>query len=174
MTTPPSSSFAPRLLAGLSAAAFVAGVGLFAASRPAHSTGGPVPVAVTNAVQDRDSPARQPFQQQALLSFSGGFLSPSYNFGTVPAGKRLVIESLTANDTSFSSDTNSFDVLLSCSTGLLGMSLTPGPDSFPIKTQTGRLTVEAGDSLLLNIAGNRVVSASRVLVSVSGYYVDVP
>lgn len=49
----------PRLLAGLGTLTLLAGIGLLA-SRPAHTTGGPVPVTVTNPVQNRDSPARQP------------------------------------------------------------------------------------------------------------------
>ena len=52
----------PRYFAAVSLLALLAAVGLFA-SRPAHTAGGPVPVTVSNTVQNRDTegPARQPF-----------------------------------------------------------------------------------------------------------------
>ena len=58
---------APRLLAGIGLLALLAAIGLVT-SRPAHSGGGPVPVTVVNAVQERDSPARQPVEKFIQIS----------------------------------------------------------------------------------------------------------
>ena len=82
-----------------------------------------------------DNPDRQPFQQEATLNFSGGSTGQR-TFTHVPAGKRLVIESLTANDSGFAAGRNSYDIILSSgyldsSNGLLGLSLTPSGDPGP-------------------------------------------
>ena len=76
----------------------LAAVGLFA-SRPAHTAGGPIPVTVSNTVQnhDIDNPALQPFQ--VTLAPSGA--NPSTDSYTVPAGKRFVIEYYSAQLTQY-------------------------------------------------------------------------
>jgi hypothetical protein len=166
-------SFAPRLLAGLGTAALVIAVGLFASSRPAHTAGGPIPVAVANTVvnRDADGPAKQPFQMEYILFFPGFF--GQHTFVTVPAGKRLVIESLTAQY-SVSVAKNSYSVALSSSTGEVGLSLTPSAEPYSIKTQPVRLTAEAGNDVTMYINSNEAEANGYVEVSISGYYVDVP
>lgn len=166
-------SFAPRLLAGFGTLTLLTSVGLFA-SRPARTAGGPVPVTVSNTVLNRDADrsTRQPFQQLTQVVFSS-FVGAG-QFAQVPAGKRLVIESLSARDDGLISGKNSFDLSLEGQNGFIGMTLAPGSDKAPIKTQPVRMTVEAGDFLNLTILSNAVTPNSRVTVCISGYYVDVP
>ena len=162
-----------RVVSGLTLLTLLAGIGLFA-SRPAHTTGGPVPVAVTNTVQNRDldNSTRQPFQIESIVSFTGPFMSK--HLIQVPAGKRLVIESLTAqyND----STVNSYSIFLQGDTGteIAGLSLTPGTDPSPIKTQPVRLTAEPGEKVAVYIDSNDAQDNANVIVSASGYYVNVP
>ena len=178
MTTPPFS-FAPRLLAGLSAAAFVAGVGLFAASRPAHSTGGPVPVAVTNTVtnQDRDSPARQPVEVSTLI-FSPSASSMGSLVYAVPAGKRLVVESMSlvgggGGGVSYNCFVRNevsppnFISFATLSTGLVTTDIATA-------TQPMHLSVEPGGKIMVDIYTRGVAGGFNAFVSLSGYLVDVP
>ncbi len=169
----PSSSFGPRLLAGVSTVALVAGVGLFAASRPAHSTGGPVPVAVTNAVQDRDSPARQPVEASIAI-LEDSVASANNLVYTVPAGKRLVVQSMTliSNAGSYAGIVDNVD---SVGNVVSHASLTTGVNTgvFPTTTQPMNLHVEPGGKVVIGVdeSGDFKVNA---LVSLSGYLVDVP
>ena len=100
MNSPLSSPLGSRLLAGVGTLMLLAAVGLFA-SRPAHTAGGPVPVNVANAVQDRDSPARQPFQARLEIRIENGNTRGTHDGDytlqgvTVPAGKRLIVQTLT-------------------------------------------------------------------------------
>ena len=83
-----------RVVSGLALIGLLAGLGLFV-SRPAHTAGGPIPVSVANtplATTATDSPAKQPFQQTLVITSNGLYTK----FATVPVGKRLVIESMTA------------------------------------------------------------------------------
>ncbi len=164
---------APRLLAGFGTLTLLAGIGLFA-SRPAHTAGGPVPVFVANTVQNRDvdNSARQPFHTESIIGFNGS--SANQVLTQVPAGKRLVIESLTAEYNN--SPVNSYSIILEGDTasGVVGLSLTPGTDPYPIKTQPVRLTAEAGEHVNIFVDSNAVQDLGNVIVSASGYYVNVP
>ena len=164
--------FQPRGGAVFGALALLGAV-LLVSSRPAHTAGGPIPVNVANTVATRsdDSPARQPFQTEVGFNFQGGF--GVAGLIQVPAGKRLVIESMTAVE-SRSFDKNAYSVLLSDRTGQAGLSLTPTGDPSPVKTQPVRLTAEAGENVSVSVSSSQAASLSDVSVSVSGYYVDVP
>jgi hypothetical protein len=165
------STLAPRHFTGVGLAALLAAIGLFA-SRPAHTAGGPVPVTVANTVQTQnvDNSDRQPFQMRTDLQVAGGFLR--YKFVTVPNGKRLVIESLTAGYNGNSPSSRSYSIQVESNSGHIGLSLTPGADPFPIKTQTVRLTTEARSdvSILVFASGG----PGNISISLSGHYVDVP
>lgn len=169
-----ASQFAPRLLAGFGTLTLLAAIGLFA-SRPAHTAGGPVPVTVANTVQNRDtdSPARQPYVGFSDVNFNGSGLFQALT--TVPAGKRLIIESITARYGIL--PVNTYSVLL-VGTGsnecLAGLSLLPTADPRPLKTQMVRMTAEAGDVVYLQVLSNGVANNCQLTVSASGYYVDVP
>lgn len=167
------TTLSSRLLAGFGTFALLAAIGLFA-SRPAHTAGGPVPVFVANTVQNRDvdNSTRQPFQVESLIGFNG--TSTHQVLTQVPAGKRLVIESLTAEYNN--SPVNSYSVILEGDSvsGNVGLSLTPSTDPYPTKTQPVRLTAEAGENVNLYVNSNAVQNAATVIVSASGYYVNVP
>ena len=111
MHTPLSSSLGSRLLAGVGTLTLLAAVGLFA-SRPAHTAGGPVPVTVANAplyavTQNSDDPGRQPVSVTVNLSGVKGTSEISQVIYTVPAGKRLVIDYVSAGSNN-SNDANRY------------------------------------------------------------------
>ena len=165
------TTLAPRFLAGFGTLALL-GAGGLAVSRPARSAGGPVPVTVANTVPtvDTESPAQQPHQEKITLVFNGS--STAYNFDSVPAGKRLVIESLTA-DGAIANTQSAYTVTLDDSSHAeVGLSLVRGTEPYPIKTQPVRITFEAGETPLLHMYSS--TNNNAVTVSFSGYYVDVP
>ena len=85
---------APRFFAAFGLLALVGAVGLVS-SRPAHTAGGPIAVSVANTVRshDADNPAQQPFQTR--LDFDSTTTNSEGTF-VVPAGKRLVLENVSA------------------------------------------------------------------------------
>ena len=88
MTMPLAPSLGSRLLAGTGLLALLGGVSL-AASRPARSVGGPVPVSVTNAplsTTATDNPAKQGIQFQAEVVIPKGGLGGLKTMYTVLAG----------------------------------------------------------------------------------------
>ena len=95
----------PRLLAGFGTLTLLAGLGLLA-SRPAHTAGGPIPVSVANtplAVTSADAPYQQPFQAITAYTIpNGSIFSVTLTKGvppiTVPAGKRLIIQTVSVNE----------------------------------------------------------------------------
>ena len=174
MTTP-FASFAPRLLAGIGTAALVAAVGLFASSRPAHTAGGPIPVTVSNSslnVTDADNPARQPFAHTSYLSLPVGtaFVNDSI---PVPAGKRLVIEYVEV----FSSDTvvDALNIRTISSGGTAYWHLTDfttNSSGFVEASQAVRWYA-SGFPLAVVVTRPTTLTAGTVLVSISGYYVNI-
>ena len=200
MTTP-LYTFAPRLLAGLGTAALVAGVGLFASSRPARTAGGPIPVTVGNTVAiaaatplptvAADNPDKQPFAAFIEIKFETGSQNGAADFnirGTqtfqVPTGKRLVIDSA-----SLYRENGSQGGSLpsgSSASALLGVTVN-GTEIFyslPLATSTGvpypgvtqslHLFADPGTTVQAN--GYRSdTSASEIdYVAVSGHLVNVP
>ena len=165
---------APRLLAGFGTAALVTAVGLFASSRPAHTAGGPVPVTVANSslvVTDADA-ARQSINGTVVLSGTT-FSAPSGTLYTVPANKRLVIETLyavggrnDANSYSLEVDTTKNGALFQTFLNLL-----PTGASYPAVTQPLRLYVEPGTSVTAFAQGNGH-NAVFVGLSFTGHLVD--
>ena len=190
MNTVPT--FAPRLLAGFGTAALVAAVGLFASSRPAHTAGGPIPVMVSNAplhVTDSEA-ARTPFQTQLALFVDVGAVLPiayayENNF-TVPAGKRLVLQGLTARFNfsqnehpvitlttvaGGSSGFHEFTAPVSAATPLLGSTSNPNPPVLPEQP----LTVYADAGSTVRVYVDNIPShdfAGAATVTLTGYLVD--
>ena len=162
-----------RMVSGCALLALLGTIGLFA-SRPAHTAGGPVPVAVTNTVQNRDvdNATHEPFQSRNTVSFNGPFIHEP--LVQVPKGKRLVIVSMTAEYNN--APVNSYSIFLEGDhgQGLVGLSLTPSTDPYPLKTQPVRMTAEAGDNLTIYIDSNQIQNNATLIVSTSGYFVDVP
>ena len=167
---------APRLLAGIGTLTLLAAVGLFA-SRPAHTTGGPVPVTVANAVQERDSPVRQPVQAGVLLGNAAGEQFTG-KFYTVPAGKRLVIEYVTASSLAYVAgyDQNGYRIQIQTGNGNGGVAffnLVPDAAPAPSVSQVVKLYSDAGTTVraTLDTTG---VNYSDVEIGFTGYLVDIP
>jgi len=134
------------------------------------------------AVEDVNNPAFQPFQIGETLSFTVGTVSRGVNI-PVPAGKRLVIEFV-----SFLSflptgqiPANSIRV----NNAVTHYFLTPLQGSFPsaavpsglsqfICSTPTRLYCDPGSSVFVVAERSSAESGGSVLVSISGYYVNVP
>ena len=169
-----SNLFAPRLLAGFGTAALVAGVGLFASSRPARSVGGPIPVTVSNAPLGVTSTEGQPVEVYVNTNTS----PPSSNLVyTVPAGKRLVVESMSLIVGGGSNISYTGVVRVVDSTGNLVSlaSLSTGTVTADVATATQpmHLHVVPGGKVYTDVyvRGNSLVSG---YISLSGYLIDAP
>lgn len=130
-----SRSFAPRLLAGLGTLALVAGVGLFASSRPAHTAGGPVPVSVANtplATTAADNLALQSVTITNELSNATPGGKASSTFYTVPTGKRLVVDYVSSG-AAIPNDTNRYSLFVATFRGNVAQyaNFNQLPDSSP-------------------------------------------
>ena len=178
MTTPLlslSSSLGSCLLAGAGTLALLGGIGLMA-SRPAHTAGGPVPVTVANTVevQDGDNPDRQPFLKNvSLVTLNGDNTAQSF---AVPAGKRLVVETVTAFRSAVAQPEARAQIFLRASVG--GVS---GLYALPLLAGDGRVATESlhfradpATSVLVIASLNTPVSSEEDDVTVSGYLVDAP
>jgi hypothetical protein len=171
-----SKTFAPRLLAGLGTAALVAGVGLFASSRPAHTAGGPIAVNVANLPlptlpADLVAPT-QPFQMD-LQPLSSTSSRASQNF-TVPAHKRLVIEFVSAEVNEYPSGSGAYTYLETTAGGQdVTYYLANTYESSARKTQVVRIYADPGTTVTVganSYGGNGVGTDTEI----SGYYVNVP
>ena len=168
------SSFAPRLLAGFGTAALVAAVGFFASSRPAHTAGGPIPVTVANIVQNRDADNfdKQPFVKQMTLTTLGGD-SATASF-TVPAGKRLVVETVTAYRSAVAQPNARVQIFLRATvggaSGLFALPLLAGDTR--VSTEPLRFRADPQTTVLVIASLNTPVSSEEDDVTISGYYVD--
>ena len=167
-------TFAPRLLAGFGTAALVAGVGLFASSRPAHTAGGPISVNVANTVQnhDADNPAQQPFQILMQPS-SDTTASVSQSF-SVPAHKRLVLEFVSSEVNEYPSKGGAYSYLTTTAGGqTVTYYFANTYESAARKSQVVRLYADPGTDVTVgaNTYGGNGVGTDTEL---SGYYVDVP
>ena len=162
-----------RLGGGLALLALVAGVGLFA-SRPARTAGGPIPVTVANpslAVTDADA-ARQAVTGHLLL-FGPVFSSPSGTLYTVPADKRLVIETVSAS--SNRNDANSYTIEVDTTTGGMldqtFLTLLPNSALYSTVAQPLRLYADPG-SMVQVITQNNGHNAPLTGVAFAGHLVD--
>ncbi len=177
-------SFAPRLLAGVGMLALLAALGLFA-SHPAHTAGGPVPVTVSNTVQNRDvdSSARQPVETSAetilTQNSAGGF--GSVLVYTVPAGKRLVVESVSLFAKYLNFDRAGYTVNVenvdssNRSLSFTAFTAGPGTGATSAATQPMRLHVEPGNRVVVTVFDSHQIGDLVAFdVSLSGYLVDVP
>ena len=170
-----SQPFAPRLLAGFGMLALLGGIGL-ASSRPARTAGGPVPVTVANVPlpslpTDVAAPS-QPVGVQGLATVTNGFgRSTVY---TVPAGKRLVVETVSAT-TEYPADTpNSFSVLVLDGSYKHFIAFPVQPSgSLATGSQAVHFYADAGTTINGNVFGKSGVN-DMVGVGLTGYLVDAP
>ena len=165
--------FAPRLFAGIGTLTLLAGIGLFA-SRPAHTAGGPVPVAVTNTplyavTRASDDPARQPVSITVELD---GTPTGIYQ---VPAGKRLVVEYI-AGTAARSNDANSYNFLVTVEQGGQNQnaSFNELPDTAPYSaaSQNVRLYADPSTDVFVSVFSNNK-NTTDVSFTLVGHLVDV-
>lgn len=143
----------------------------------------PVPAAVqgTVSVKDVDQPALQPFADLKSLSFDDGEAQKFINFDPVPAGKRLVIETVTVRTQAAAGQV--WDVHMFVTTNGAPVAHTLGLTTFQtlgdidIRTATlpVRLYADAGSEV--RVFGHRNYSTfglAGVNVTISGHYVNVP
>ena len=171
-----SSSLGARLLAGVGTLTLLAAIGLFA-SRPARTAGGPVPVTVANAplavVTTGGTPV-EGFINVATSSSSSSFDNLVY---TVPAGKQLIVESMTLFPQSISPapgysalvmNTDGVGNTVSFSTVNAG----PGTGAFSAATQPMHMHVGPGGAVLVSVF--KTSGRIDVIVSLSGHLEDAP
>ncbi len=126
----------------------------------------PLGIASPLLVRDIDNPAFQPF---AASRSSSGILV------TVPAGKRLVVEFVTAQQVIPVSNVSPGSIQLNVGLAtyfLAASSVRPTANNSNWHTisQSTRIYVPAGQALTVSFEG----SSTSNFVSVSGYYVDIP
>ena len=159
-----------RLVSGLTLLGLLAGIGLFA-SRPVHGVGGPVPVTVANsslAVTDTDA-ARQAVSGTLILT-------DAVSFGTlytIPADKRLVMETAGVVGNRF--DTNTYTIEVDTTQGgafrQTFLNLLPNGAPFPALTQPLRLYGDPGTQVKV-FASSDGQRSNFVGVSFSGHLVN--
>ena len=160
----------------------MAAVGLFASSRPAHTAGGPVPVAVSNlplpTVPTDEAAPTEPFQTRLQPSAAtGGVAAVSF---TVPSGKRLVIEDVSSAVVPQSNDTTGVS-------GFVELLTTAGGQTVPHfladthfaqnrQNMSVRYYADPGSTVTAQTFSsvNGSPGAAGADVELSGYYVDVP
>ena len=177
----PTASLAPRLLAGFSLAALLSAAGLYASSRPARTAGGPIAVNVANtplAVSSTDSRNKQPIQFSQDL-----FIRANESYGdakvyTVPAGKRLVIESVNAGTYSFSPDRytiaySSVGGVEKSQQAILSFNLLPDGAPFETGTSLSHLYADDGAGVFAVASRRGFGGFSNISLTFSGYLVDI-
>ena len=175
-----SYTLAPRLLAGFGTLTLLAAVGLFA-SRPAHTAGGPVPVAVANTplatrLVDIATPA-QPFALRMDLTFADGFAEKTF---TVPANKRLVLTYISSN-CAVAPGAKAFFDLGTTVNGQQVESHLPftsqgaifGHDAFALSSPV-TVYADSGTTVTVAALDSDTVGSGGLIVGLYGYYVDVP
>ena len=171
MNTP--KTLTPRLFAGLGTLTLLGGIGL-AASRPAHTAGGPIAVNIANtpiSTSAADDPAKQPFQATRFIENN----SVGVFFPPVPAGKRLVIESINTFS-NIRDDSHSHTLYLGPNGTVDGfqefdISVTAAP--YHAVTQKILSYTEAGQTPEVIVATDDN-SVPKIYVTLCGHFVDVP
>ena len=135
------------------------------------------------SIRDVDNPAFQPFQKTALLTQSPGTNASSLTIATVPAGKRLVIEFISASgQVPPGQHVESWPVMtVAPPTGgaqheLLVNAQPPAVigDALFRASQQVRLYADSGSTVQTIIRRNSGAGSATYLMTVSGYLVDVP
>ena len=172
---------APRLFAGVGLLALLGAVGLVS-MRPARSTGGPVPVAVTNtplAVVSTDPAIAQPYAQTVFPNFAvGKKFAPNISLA-VPVGKRLVVQTVSVLRTGTITPGSVSEIAVVVGTnGDTSYFALPSPPataaSFSGISQALTFQVDGGTSLTIFGSRNTTVGSEGDIVTVSGYLVNVP
>jgi hypothetical protein len=152
----------------------------------------PVPTVVTNTptmkiktdadnpvfVQDVDSPARQAFQQKLNFNLADGFSEVCMPIATVPAGKRLVIEYVSARVTiPGGHKLRAMNVFTNLNGDFAYHHLMPTPTGVFNEYVVGQqVRLYADPNTQVNICASRDNGdgIAPVLATISGYLVDLP
>ena len=174
-----------RLGGGLTLLALVAALGL-AASRPARTTGGPIAVAVANSplltVPVDEAAPRQPFQGSTtyVIRDHEYFGDPDSDDGfseiTVPAGKRLMIQTVAIRKLSNNNE-NIRPLIITQVSGTFGVyPLTTIYDDGAVEpgiTQAITLSGDAGTTVRFALYRTGTVGKEYLDVTVYGYLVNI-
>ena len=155
----------------------------------ANSAANPIPVVaqgtsaveITNttplAVRDADNPARQPFQGEASVAFPAG--GDTINvFFTVPAGKRLVVEHVTATIAVSPGQHALMNVMTTANGNQAVHFMSPTPQGEWIGfqvfgvSQPVRFYADAGTQVRLQANKNGTTGIGSATVSLSGHLVN--
>lgn len=169
-----------RVASGLALLGLMAAVGLFA-SRPAHTAGGPVPVTVANTplpTTAADNPAVQPFQQEISYYFDVGSRTAVLDSEgiIVPAGKRLVIQTVSEYSTSRAS-TGMKTFIHVKSRGVNGQYSLPPLQNigqpYPGAVQTITLYADPASTVSFEVLRANPTDVEYAVFEVCGYYVNI-
>ena len=166
-----------RLAAGFFLLALVAAISL-AASRPAHTAGGPIAVTVANAplptVPTDVSAPTQPFQY--TFQPSSDAMSRISESITVPLHKRLVIEYISASLNQYSPGIGGFvDLQTTAGGDTVYYYLTDSITDFSKRNQQVRIYADPGTTVTVEaVSSNFSTPGIGSDTEISGYYVDVP
>lgn len=164
-----------------------AGLGVRVLNTPLPVTGtvnvGPVNITGTVPIRDIENPARQPYQNDEILSTPAGLLGDNATF-TVPSDKRLVIEfvSFSANWPAGQYTTRFFIGVCNAAGGTCPTSYYVAPSApvaefggevFSVGSSPVRLYADPGTEVTVGVRRNATTGEGLASVSVSGYLVDV-
>lgn len=135
---------------------------------------GPAPL----IIRDVDNPARQAWTYDSLGNMSNGDFIGSTSTYTVPAGKRLVVESISARaEASTGQQFYAFIKTDSSGGAYFGFSfVTPegGGQSVSIANPTVKMYISAGDRFAPTVYRSATAGTANFHVLAAGYLVDVP
>jgi hypothetical protein len=136
----------------------------------------PVPVSIQ---KNLDNPALQPFQQFLAGAMDDGELNMGDELAvTVPAGKRLVIETVSAIVTTAAGQNVRIRVDATAG-GVAAHHLTvskePWQASFDHKgIQSGRMYADPGTTVYIRVVRDQSTGIANVNAAISGHFVNVP
>ena len=188
MNTSRFSRIAPRLLAGTGLTALL-GAGAIVSSRPAHSTGGPVPVTETSPVTTLagDGIGKQPFAATINISIASGAsggtdngnVTPGTQTVAVPAGKRLVVQMVSVYRSRSLTAGSGVQIFLNGNVNggyasyAMPSAIANGA-TYAGASQAMTFVADAGTEVLANAFRTVTTGAETDTVTVSGYLVNVP
>lgn len=185
----PRAPWKTRLIGLLGLAALLMVLSLVATHR-AQSAGGAVAVQVTNttplSTSDAYAAYAQPFQANIYINIANGAsgggdngnVSPGTQTVSIPAGKRLVVETVSMyRSGAISSQTVQIFINGSVGGNYAAYALPAAPAStasYSGLVQPIRFSVDGGTQLLANAYRNGTTGAESETVTISGYLVNTP
>lgn len=143
-----------------------------------NTTANPVPVTVQNTpLPVINVQPNQPFQAYAAVTIPAGSASATGNtLFTVPAGKRLVIESISiylANSAASSITSFFFQTVVSGGIGYHGLTIPADGTTYPLGNLNAKFYADPGSSVYANVYRTGVITSSEsAFVTVTGYYIN--